>query len=145
MIKKSVSIEYSDFEIIKSAYKAFHFTDAQGGNLYFYPGFVAVVNKDKNLGIVHLKDLDFTFEKVEIPYTETIPPDSQIVGSTWARANKDGSRDKRFRENYEIPIVCFGRMLLKNSQGLNEAFLFSSLEKSENFAQKFLRFKNMLV
>jgi hypothetical protein len=145
LVKKPVQIGFCNFEIIKSSFEAFHFPDTRGSHLYFYPGFLAIVDKEKKFGIVDLKELEFSYENVDIPFTDTLPYDALMIGSTWARANKDGTRDKRFRENYEIPLVRFGRINLKTPQGLNEAFLFSSIEKCENFAKKFLRFKNSMV
>jgi hypothetical protein len=145
LVKKPVQIGFCNFEIIKSSFEAFHFPDTRGSHLYFYPGFLAIVDKEKKFGIVDLKELEFSYEKVDMPFTDAPPYDALMVGSTWARANKDGTRDKRFRDNYEIPLFRFGKITLKTPQGLNEAFLFSSIEKCENFAQKFLRFKNSMV
>jgi hypothetical protein len=51
---------------------------------------------------------------------DPVPKDSRVVGQTWAKANKDGSRDKRFADNYEIPIALYGSLVLKSDNGLWE-------------------------
>ena len=59
---------------------------------------------------------------------------SIVIGKTWAKANKDGSRDRRFADNYEIPIAQYGAIALKSGSGLWEEFQFSNLQKLLNFA-----------
>jgi len=64
---------------------------------------------------------------------EGVPADSIVIGQTWARANKDGSRDKRFAQNYQIPIAQYGAVALTSENGLWEEFQFSNLQKLLNF------------
>ncbi len=35
-----------------------------------------------------------------------------MVGSTWKYANKGGSRDKRYKDNREIPVMEYGELTL---------------------------------
>jgi hypothetical protein len=65
---------------------------------------------------------------------EGVPADSRVIGQTWAKANKDGSRDQRFAENYQIPIAQYGALALKSQNGLWEEFQFSNVQKLVNFA-----------
>src|SRR5262249_27237993 len=48
---------------------------------------------------------------------EVIPADSPVVGHTWLKANKDGSPDKRFKDNVKIPVVQYGTLTLRSSTG----------------------------
>ena len=36
--------------------------------------------------------------------------DSQIIGQRWKRINRDGSPDRRFKENVELPVVRCGTL-----------------------------------
>jgi DNA-directed RNA polymerase subunit RPC12/RpoP len=63
-----------------------------------------------------------------------------VVGQTWAKINKDGTRDKRFADNYEIPIALYGELTLKSDTGLWEKFLFSNPEKMERFVESWSAF-----
>jgi hypothetical protein len=48
-------------------------------------------------------------------------------------SHKDGSRDRRFVENYQIPTVQYGQLVLKSNQGLWEEFMFSNFDKVVNW------------
>jgi hypothetical protein len=69
-----------------------------------------------------------------------IPTDSKVIGRTWTRANKDGSRDKRFADNHLIPIAQYGLVTLKSHNGLWEEFHFSDPQKMLNFLNAFNAF-----
>jgi hypothetical protein len=58
--------------------------------------------------------------------------------------NKNGSPDKRFVGNYEIPIVSYGKLEIKSNSGLNESYSFSSFEKSEEFAKTFTDYQQTI-
>ena len=80
--------------------------------------------------------LDFHDVKIRCSYTqfqeeEQIPKDSKVVGQTWKKVNKDGSRDKRFMGNFQIPLVRYGQLSLKSESGLWEEFMFSAPEPLE--------------
>ena len=47
----------------------------------------------------------------------------------WAKANKNGSRDMRFVNNHQIPIVRYASLTLKSESGLWEEFQFSNPER----------------
>jgi hypothetical protein len=64
---------------------------------------------------------------------EQVPHDSKVIGQTWAKANKDGSRDRRFANNYQIPIVAYASLSLKSNTGLWEDFQFSNPERLAPF------------
>ena len=60
---------------------------------------------------------------------EGVPKDSAVIGQTWAKANKNGSRDMRFVNNHQIPIVRYASLTLKSESGLWEEFQFSNPER----------------
>jgi hypothetical protein len=57
-----------------------------------------------------------------------------VVGQTWAKANKDGSPDRRFNNNYQIPIAKYGVLWFQSPTGLLEAYMISDYAKTESFA-----------
>jgi hypothetical protein len=77
--------------------------------------------------------------------TEVVPSDAQIIGSTWAKANKNGSRDRRFVRNRELPIMCYGCLNLSSAGGVDEAFMFSNAEASASFADAIAALKRVLA
>ena len=130
-----------NIDIIKSKFDAMHFENANGGDIYIYPAFIALVDSNQKFGLIDIQDLNFDFYEQRFIEQESIPTDSSVVGSTWAKVNKNGTPDKRFKDNYSIPICQYGGMELKSITGLNEAYLFSSYNKSNQFATKMLDYQ----
>ncbi|WP_248724022.1 DUF4236 domain-containing protein [Seonamhaeicola sp. ML3] len=126
-------IRYEKIPFLNSVYEAMCFQNQNGSNIYIYPGFAALFDNKQNFGLIELDELELNFEPMNFLETEKIPKDSKVVGETWAKVNKDGSPDRRFKENYKIPIVRYGELTFKSDTGVFEVFLFSN----ENFAEEF--------
>lgn len=47
-----------------------------------------------------------------------VPPDSQVVDTTWRFVNKSGGPDLRFNDNRRLPVVVYGELTLRSSSGL---------------------------
>lgn len=74
-----------------------------------------------------------------------IPTDAKITGKTWAKVNKNGTPDKRYKDNYQIPICTYGCIEIKSSTGLNETYCFSNYDKAEKFFNQLKNYqKNIL-
>ena len=121
--------------------------DVQGGRAtaYFYPGFVLVAERAGGFALIDLVDLDVSAAYTNFTETEGVPTDSTVVGKTWAKANKNGSRDRRFANNKELPIARYGQLHLASSGGLNEAFMTSRAEPCAEFAGAVLAMKRLLM
>lgn len=133
--RRLVKFGFGNMDIIKSKYDALHFENANGGDLFIYPAFLAIIDASKKFGLIDIRELDFDFHAQRFLEEEKIPKDSIVVDHTWAKVNKNGTPDKRFKDNYQIPICQYGEVELTSETGLNEAYSFSSYEKSSNFAQ----------
>ncbi|MCB8883828.1 hypothetical protein ACELLULO517_26515 [Acidisoma cellulosilytica] len=104
---------------------------AQGGKstAYFYPGFVLVAaNNGSDFALVDLAELQLSVTTAKFNETEAAPRDTAVIGKTWAKSNKDGSRDRRFKDNREIPVAVYGDLKMSTEGGLNEAFMTSRVE-----------------
>jgi hypothetical protein len=142
--RRQVKFKYDNIDIIKSSYPALHFENANGGDLYIYPAFVIIVDDKKNFALIGLNEFRFSFATQRFIERESIPRDTQIVDYTWEKVNKNGQPDKRFKDNPKLPIVKYGEVELNSSSGLNEAYAFSSYEKSESFASAFKAYQSGL-
>lgn len=142
--RKKLSIYEKSVYIIASAFNPIHLPDVNGLGIFIYPGFVIVVDKSDKIGLIDMKELDVNYFKVQFHETESVPTDSRVVGQTWFKANKNGSRDKRFSNNYQIPILEYGQIQFKSASGLNEEFLFSNESAAHEFAAAIETFKNSL-
>jgi hypothetical protein len=102
---------------------------------YFYPGFVLVDDyQGSDFALIDIIELGIDSSATNFTETEAPPSDALVVGSTWAKANKNGSRDRRFAHNRELPIMRYGCLSLSSAGGMNEAFMFSNAEASATFA-----------
>ncbi len=144
VLRRDVKFELGNIDIIKSKYDALHFENANGGDLYIYPAFVALVDDNKQFGLLDIRKLEFNFWGQKFIEEEKIPKDAVIVDHTWAKVNKNGTPDKRFKGNYQIPVCQYGEMTLKSDTGLNEAYSLSSFEKSSNFAKAMFEYQKLI-
>lgn len=132
--RRLVKFGFGNIDIFKSKHDALHFENANGGDLYIYPAFLAIVDAKKKFGLVDIRELDFNFHGQRFIESEKVPKDSDVIDYTWAKVNKNGTPDKRFKGNYQIPICKYGEIELSSSTGLNESYSLSSYDKSEKFA-----------
>jgi hypothetical protein len=135
------SIGLKSIPFINADYEAMYFKNINGSDIYIYPGFVALFDDKEKFGLVELKDLDISYSDSKFLEEETIPKDSAVIGKTWAKVNKNGTPDKRFKGNYEIPIVRYGELKFKSGTGVYEVFLFSNYESSNIYANSYEQYK----
>jgi hypothetical protein len=103
---------------------------------YFYPGFMLVDDyQGSDFALIDITELGIDSIAANFTETEAAPSDAQVVGSTWAKANKNGSRDRRFAHNRELPIMRYGYLSLSSAGGMDEVFMFSNAEASVGFAR----------
>ncbi|MNK96496.1 hypothetical protein D3C87_1167790 [compost metagenome] len=139
-----VNFKFDSIDIIQSSNPAFHLENKNGGDLYIYPAFVISTTSNRQFSVIDIKDIKLTCHIQRFIEEDNIPSDSLILGKTWAKVNKDGSPDRRFTGNYEIPIVQYGEIRLKSSTGLDETYSFSSLEKAKDFVDSFNKYESLL-
>jgi len=92
--------------------------------VYFLPD-VALIEDRNSFGAVAYADLRIEWQNSNFIEEGTIPKDAQVVGHTWKHPNKSGGPDRRFKDNYEIPVCRYEVMHLKSASGLNELIEFS--------------------
>lgn len=88
------------------------------GGLYFFPDRILVL-QSRQFGAVSYEDLQVESVITRFIEDEAVTKDTQIVGRSWRYMNKDGGPDRRFNNNYEIPVVLYGELTLRSSTGLN--------------------------
>ncbi|MEJ0032774.1 MAG: hypothetical protein WDO15_21500 [Bacteroidota bacterium] len=118
--------------------------NANGADLYFYPGFIVMFSDRRKFGLIGISELEFKHDAVRYIETASVPRDAKIIDHTWAKVNKNGSPDKRFKNNYQIPVVRYGAILLMTETGVHEEYMFSNYEASESFARAFTAYRNVI-
>lgn len=141
--RTDVRFKFDHIDIIKSTYPAFHFENRNGGDLFIYPAFV-IMRTNQSFALIDMNDFTIDFSAQRFLEQNQVPSDTKTVGSTWAKVNKNGTPDKRFKGNYEIPIVEYGNFSIKSTAGLNESYCFSNYETSKSFVKAFSEYQEAL-
>lgn len=131
--RERVNFSLGNCDLLQWEQKAPHLQNAKGGELFLFPGFILYRAAREAFSVIDFHDVRGTASFVNFHEEEGVPKDSTVVGNTWAKANKDGGPDRRFANNFQIPIVRYGSLVLKSETGLWEEFLFSNPQRLERF------------
>ena len=123
---------------ISFPHKPAHLKNLNGADIFIYPGFFIMYNSPTDLGIIGLAELSVSFSLTQFVEQEVVPADSRKVGEVWERANKDGSRDKRYSDNRVLPLMEYGELTFKSSSGVLEKFLISNATAASRFNDSLL-------
>jgi hypothetical protein len=135
--RREVKFELKESYLINYLKDTLHLQNANGADLYIFPTFILIKRSSKEFGLIDLKELIFSANSVRFVETDPISKDTKVIGKTWAKVNKNGMPDRRFKNNYEIPLVQYHSLSFKTSSGLNEEFQVSNFENSEVFSKDF--------
>ena len=76
--RQPVQFYHQTLDFIKTSYDAMVLGNANGGNLYIYPGFVIVKESSStDFGIIDLKNISFIYSDSSFIEEETVPSDSK--------------------------------------------------------------------
>lgn len=141
--RKKVKLELKNIDIIESSYQGMFWQNINGdGDIYIYPSFIIYMDViNDSIGLIDIKDVDLIHTKADCAEPEVNPTDALFVKKQWTKVNKDGTPDKRFKGNIEIPVYKYGRIELQSKLGLNESYLFSNVENSKQFTDVFEEYK----
>jgi hypothetical protein len=107
---------------------------AAGSNrFYFYPDRIFIVS-GKQVAVCTYESLSVDARLTRFIETDGVPSDSNVVGHTWRFVNKNGSPDRRFKDNRQIPIAQYEELQLRSAQGVQELYQFSRVGTPEAFA-----------
>jgi hypothetical protein len=120
-------------------------SNANGGDLYIYPGFVLLYSSADAFALVDVSEVEFEASITPFIEEETVPADTRIIGQTWKKVNKDGSPDRRFANNYQIPVVEYGSLTIASQSGLNEEYMLSNFGAVAQFVSVWKAFKQVVA
>ena len=111
--------------------------------LYFFPDRVLVVER-RAVGAVSYDMLNIGLSQTQFIEEQKVPRDATVVDHTWKYVNKNGGPDRRFNNNYEIPVVLYEDLHLTSDSGLNELFQLSKANVSNDFKETTFRLEKTL-
>lgn len=100
--------------------------------LIFLPDKVFIIRKGK-VGLVNYDDVSIRISQTRFIESDPVPKDAIVVGSTWQYVNKNGTPDKRYKNNRQLPICQYGVVYLTSDTGLNVELQFSNVNKLQDF------------
>lgn len=143
--RKPVRFRLGQCDVITSDWQVPHLENANGGDIFFYPAFIVYFAGENSFALLEYNEVNLQFSVTRFHEDEAVPQDSEVVGKTWAKANKDGSCDLRFKDNYEIPIARYGLLSLRSKTGLNEEYMVSNVGATEAFAKDWATFSQAVA
>jgi hypothetical protein len=141
--RKDVKFSIADDSVLQTESKVLCFQNANGADLLLYPGFI-MMHEGGELALIDLRDIKTRYSGIRFVETDPVPSDAKVIDYTWAKCNKDGSPDRRFANNYKIPVVAYGSLVLATPNGLNEEYQFSNEERAAAFVTLFADYQNKL-
>ncbi len=84
-------------------------------SLYFLPDQLVILSRGGwgAVGIVPYRDLTLVCDIKPFVEGESVPKDAQVVAQQWLWATKDGSPDRRYKHNRQIPVCEYGEITIE--------------------------------
>ena len=109
--------------------------------LIFLPDKLIIAKKTK-AGAISYSDVKISVRAVEFVEYQRVPKDATILGYTWKYVNKNGSRDRRYSNNYQLPVCKYGKIIITSPQGLNVELQCSNYSIVNDFAERIKNYTN---
>jgi hypothetical protein len=87
------------------------------------------------MGAVSYADLQLRWQPSNFIEEGNVPADAQVVSHTWKHPNKKGGPDRRFANNYQIPICRYEALHFTSASGVNELVEFSRTGVTDPFCR----------
>lgn len=143
--RRPVELSFAASDLLRFDGQALRFGNVNGEDILLYPGVALMPRADGMFALIDLRDLSVSFNLQNFIEDEAVPADAVVVGHTWAKVNKDGTPDRRFSSNYQIPICAYGRLVFTTGSGVTEEYKFSRADAAEAFAASFEAYKDALA
>lgn len=101
-------------------------------DVYILPDRLIVKGK-KGWGVVEYSEMHIDVGNVIFIENGVTPKDAEIVGYTWQYVNKNGSPDKRYSNNRQLPKCNYGTLAFKSETGLNVIIYISNVNNARQF------------
>lgn len=104
--------------------------------LFFLPDKLLVVSGRK-VGAVNYSDITMGFGISNFVETDPVPSDAKVIRQTWLKVNKNGTPDKRFKGNRQVPVCEYGAIVIESGSVLHVEIMCSNsstVDKMKTYA-----------
>lgn len=105
--------------------------------ILFMPDKIMIIRKNK-IGVISYEDIDITMEKTRMIEKGNVPKDTKVLETVWEHANKNGSRDKRYKNNRQLPVCEYAEIHFKSESGINIMLMVSNYNIAKKFVDGFI-------
>ncbi len=92
----------------------------------FFPDRIVII-QDGCIATASYDQLKCAYSSIEYIENENdAPSDTRVLDMTWKYVNRDGSRDRRFKNNCQLPVCAYGELWLTAGKTLNLVLNFSN-------------------
>ena len=104
--------------------------------IFFFPDGILIYRNERYEGLSH-KSFKVDFSSARFFEEEAIPEDAEVVGRTWRYTREDGSPDRRYTPNPQIPVILYGILHITGPSGLDVRLQVSNKVAAARFARAF--------
>lgn len=94
----------------------------------------------------------FNYHKIDVQFTDStvalfneIPNDTAVVGYSYEHINKDGTKDKRYKDNRKTTLCKFGTLGLSNDDGLQIIITCSNFNAMQDLYLSLTEYQNTVI
>ena len=102
--------------------------------LYFFPERL-IIKRGQEFGAIMYKNIDCYSAVTRFIESEALPQDAHVVGHTWRYLNKNGTPDRRFNNNCQLPVCQYSEYSFRSASGLNEKISTSKVGALDDFVR----------
>jgi Protein of unknown function (DUF4236) len=107
---------------------------AGDNTFYFCPDRMFIIGS-RAVAAVSYSSLQLQARPTQFIETDGVPTDAQVVGHTWRYVNRNGTPDRRFNNNRQIPIAQYEQFSMRAQSGINERFNLSRVGAAARFVK----------
>jgi len=131
--RKPISIDHAWPNLVKSNVVPPR-VHLAGQSLFFFPDKTFIVGTN-GVGAVAYANVVARVAPSSFVEEERVPSDAKVLSYTWRYVNKDGSPDRRFKENRQFPVMGYEHLALATDSGLKVILMFSRVGVGEEMAR----------
>lgn len=102
--------------------------------LLFLPDKLLIVSGRK-VGAISYNEVRIGLSKTRFIEDEIVPTDAKVIDKTWLKVNKNGTPDKRYKDNRQVPICEYGTVVIESGSILHVEFMCSNSSTIEQMSK----------
>jgi hypothetical protein len=110
--------------------------DVGDRRIFFFPDGV-LAHRDERYEGLSYKSIEVDFSAARFFEEEEVLADAEVVGRTWRFTREDGSPDRRYTPNPQIPVILYGILHITGPSGLDVRLQVSNRVAAARFARAF--------